>query len=177
MMRAALIRWLQGPPVTGWLALVVGMAAIWVPTVIRASVNGVITGCEFTPYLPFVFACAILLRWWQAGAVALASVAIMGGLFGGSELIDFDCFVGSAGMFAGASAAMIGFAMIVRRAFQGEHDLPQDGIVFSTEKDDVWASWHGNGPPVRLGSRRKVSENMLRFLANEPSDEPPGGKG
>ena len=72
----------------GWLALACGMAAVWLPTVVRAAVNGVVTGCEFTPYIPFVLICAILLRWWQAAIVALVSVAILGGMFEGSMRHD-----------------------------------------------------------------------------------------
>ena len=41
------------------------------------------------------------------------------------------------------------------------------GIVFSLEKGQVWASWYGQGPPVLLGSQRKVGEMMKDFLAQE----------
>ena len=37
MFRAALTRWLQAPPVTGWMALVFALAALWIPTIIRLS--------------------------------------------------------------------------------------------------------------------------------------------
>jgi len=73
MNQAGFARWLQEPPVKGWLALACGMAAVWLPTVVRAAVNGVVTGCEFTPYIPFVLICAILFRWWQAAIVALVN--------------------------------------------------------------------------------------------------------
>src|SRR5690242_10822092 len=108
MVRAGWIRWLQAPLATGWQALLCGLFAVWVPTVIRLRLNGVVTGCEFTPYLPFVLGCAILMRSWQAAAVALASVAIMGGVLGGSPALDAPCFVTSAAMFIASSAVMIG---------------------------------------------------------------------
>ena len=69
MVRTALTRWLYAPPVTGWVALIFGLVAVWVPSVIRLAVNGVVTGCEFTPYLPFVLICAIILdrSAWSSG--------------------------------------------------------------------------------------------------------------
>lgn len=177
MLRFALARWIQAPPVTGWLALVVGLAAIWVPTVIRLAVTGVVTGCEFTPYLPFVLLCAILLRWWQASAVTLASVATLGGLFGGSPAFQLSCFMPAAGIFLASSAVMIGFAILVR---VGVHAVQRPGagegsggIVFSVESGDVWASWHGQGAPVRLGSRRRVSETMEDFLSQAEAGNSP----
>ena len=103
MLRAGLVRWLHAPPFVGWQALVCGLFAIWIPTIVRAEVKGVLTGCEFTPYIPFVLICAILLRWWQAGAVALGSVAIMGGLFGGADNFMLPCFTSAAGSFASPS--------------------------------------------------------------------------
>src|SRR5436190_1923537 len=94
MIRAGLMRWLEGPPLTGPNALACLAAAIAIPTLIRAAVDGVVTGCEFTPYLPFV-------------------------------------------------------------------------IVFSLENDEVWASWYGEGPPLRLGSQQRVSRMMKDFLRQE----------
>ena len=175
MFRFALARWLQAPPITGWLALVVGLAAIWIPTVVRLAVTGVVTGCEFTPYLPFVLICAILLRWWQASAVALASVATLGGLFGGSHAFQLSCFMPAAGIFLASSAVMIGVAILTRLGV-GALQRPgaseaSGGIVFSVEEGDVWASWHGQGAPVRLGSRRRVSATMEDFLSQSGSEK------
>lgn len=171
MIRAGLTQWLQAAPVTGRLALLSGIVALSLATVIRAAVDGIVTGCEFTPYLPFVLLSAILLRWWQASLVALASVAILGGLFVGPprELLQSQCFLSSAGIFLAASAMMIGTVMLVRRiaaAIQNrEFDESAGGIVFSLEKDQVWASWYGAGPPVRLGSQNMVEPMMEDFLA------------
>jgi hypothetical protein len=173
MFRAALARWLQGPPLAGWLALIVGLAAVWLPTVLRLAVNGVVTGCEFTPYLPFVLVCAILLRWWQAVAVAGASVAILGGLFGGSPAHHMSCFVPAASIFLASSAIMIGVAILARWAMTQVRsaDESSGGVVFSLDKGDVWASWHGQGAPVRLGSQRRVAHMMLDFLARQKPDD------
>ena len=171
MFRAALTRWLQAPPVTGWMALVFALAALWIPTIIRLSVNGVVTGCEFTPYLPFILLCAILLRWWQAGAVALAAVAILGGVLAGSPYHNPSCFAPAAAIFLASSAVMIGVAILVRSVINALQkrgaDESSGGIVFSLEKGQVLASWYGQGSPVLLGSQRKVSAMMEDFLAQE----------
>jgi hypothetical protein len=142
-----------------------------VPTLCRAALGGELTGCEFTPYVPFVLLSAIVLRWWQAAAVAAASAAIMGGLLDGSLMHPQSCFLPAAGMFFVTSAIMIAIAVLVRRlitALQNrDGDESAGGIVFSLEKEQVWASWYGQAAPVRLGTRRKVTSMMKDFLAQE----------
>ncbi len=173
MIRAGLTRWVHAPPVTGPLALLCGFAAVALPTAVRAAIDGVVTGCEFTPYLPFVLLSAILMRWWHAAAVALLSVAVLGGLFIG-PLVDphgITCFASGAGIFLASSAMMIGIVILFRRVFgamlnRGADESP-GGIVFSLDDGKVWASWYGQGPPVLLGSQKKVSGMMEDFLAQE----------
>ena len=144
MIRAHATRLLSASVVNGWVALLCMVAAVAVPTALRAAVNGVVTGCEFTPYLPFVLISAIMLRWWQAGLVALTSVAVMAGVFEGSLLHPMPCFLPSAGMFLASSAAMICVTLLARRLIASflNHDLDeaQGGIVFSLEKGEVWVS-------------------------------------
>ena len=105
MLRAGSNPLLWTPVLTGSQAFLCGLVAVACPTLVRAAVNGVIMGCEFTPYLPFVLAAAILLRWWQAGLVAIMAVAIMGGLFQGATIPSHQpCFERAAGLFLAASA-------------------------------------------------------------------------
>lgn len=176
MFRTLLFRWLRSPLLTGWSALICAIAMIALPTVARAAMNGTVTGCEFTPYLPFVLLSAILIGWWQASAVALISVAILGGLFITPPVsqLEKSCFLAGAGIFMAASAAMIATAILVRRAFAGLQSRGADeaggGIVFSVEQGEVWASWYGQGAPVRLGAERKVAETMRHFLAHSPEN-------
>ena len=169
MSPADLNRWLRSPPLSGWAALAGMIAAVAIPTAVRGAINGDITGCEFTPYLPFVLGAAILLRWWQAAIVALSSVAIMGGLFQGLLLHPASCFTPAAAIFLGSSAVMIGLSIMLRRMAAAMQDRGRDesagGIVFSLDNGEIWASWYGQGAPVRLGSQRKVSEMMKDFLA------------
>ena len=172
MLRAGLTRWLQAPPRDGPLALLCAVVAVEIPTLIRAAVNGVVTGCEFTPYLPFVLLAAILLPWRHAAFVALASVGVLGGLFIGNpgDILQ-SCFLSSAGIFLASSTAMICTIVLIRRlvgAMQARGaDESEGGIVFSLDRGQVWASWYGQGPPVLLGSQRKVAEMMQDFLAQE----------
>ena len=172
MFRANLNRWLRAPFLTGWLALLCGIGSVALPTIVRAAVDGVVTGCEFTPYLPFVLIAAVLLGWWQAGIVALASVAVLGGLFFGAPdaLIEQPCFKSGAGIFLASSAMIVGIVTLVRRMLAGvlsDPDESSGGVIFSLDQGKVWASRHGQGPPVCLGSQGKVSEMMQDFLAQE----------
>lgn len=169
MFRAGLHRWVRGAPITGWPALVCGTAAVALPTIVRAAVDGAVTGCEFTPYLPFVLITALVLGWWQAGAVALVSAAILGGLFFGpmNAHLSSSCFISGAVIFLASSATMIGIVVLVRRVMaaiqhRGEHE---GGVVFSLRGGQVWASWYDQGPPVRLGPEGNVSAMMQDFLA------------
>ena len=161
----------KSTPLSGRLALLCGLVVLALATVVRAAIDPAVTGCEFTPYLPFVLLSAVLLRWWQAGLVALASAGILGLLFIGppSLLLGSSCYLSSAGIFLGASAAMIGCVALVRRLFHSIRTAGADetagGVVFSLEDGEVWASWYGQGPPVLLGSQAKVSTMMKDFLA------------
>jgi hypothetical protein len=175
MIRAGIARWVQAPLVTGWSALLCGMVAVWIPTMVRLAMNGTVTGCEFTPYLPFVLISAVVLRWWKAALVALASVAVLAGLFESSPAFQMSCLMPAAGMFLASSTVMIGFPMMVRRAMATQvrrTDGTTSGLIFSVEQGDVWASWHGQGAPVRLGSQRAVYETMEDFLAQGEAGKP-----
>jgi hypothetical protein len=161
-------RWLIGPPLAGGIALLAGAGAVAIPTLIRAAVNGVVTGCEYSPYVPFVLLAAILLRWWQAALVALACVGTDAMFHHGSwqAFVDSSCFETSAMLFLAGSAAMVGAAVLVRRvAARMLHREADRGIVFSLENGNIWASWYDSGPRVRLGSNDKVAAMMEDFLA------------
>ena len=115
MFQAGFHRWLRTPLITGRLAVLCGLAAVGVPTMVRAAIDGVVTGCEFTPYLPFVLITALALGWWQAGAVALASAAILGGVLSGpaEQYFTSSCFISGAAIFLASSAMMIGVVVLL----------------------------------------------------------------
>jgi hypothetical protein len=84
-----------------------------------------------------------------------------------------SCFVPAAGIFLASSAIMIAVAILARWAIV-QVRRPDDsagGVVFSLDKGDVWASWNGQGMPVRLASQRRVAHMMLDFLARQKPDE------
>jgi hypothetical protein len=169
MFQAGFHRWLRTPLIKGRLALLCGVAAVAIPTMVRAAIDGVVTGCEFTPYLPFVLITALALGWWQAGAVALASAAILGGVLSGPAQQQFGslCFMSGAAIFLGSSAMIIGVVVLLRRTIVAIHNrgASDGGIVFSLKGDQVWASWYDQCPPVRLGTEENVSAMMTDFLA------------
>ena len=159
------------PRATGWRGFIYAIGAVAVPTAIRAAIDGVVTGCEFTPYLPFVLLAAILIGWWEAALVALASVAVLGGLFFGpvTHFLASSCSRSSAEVFLGSSAIIIAVVAMVRHLVaelqirRAEHSA--DGIIFSLDKGEVWASWNGSGQAMYLGSRERVEAMMEDFLA------------
>jgi hypothetical protein len=172
MIPTRLTRWLKAPFVTGRLALLCGAVAVAVPTVIRVAINGAVSGCEYTPYLPFVLLSAILLGWWQAGLVALASAALFSGIYTipPRDFFEDSCVMYSAATFFAASAMIIGTVILVRRAIAvilSHPDEGSGGVIFSMEDGQVWASWYGQGPPVCLGSQKRVGRMMEDFLAQE----------
>jgi hypothetical protein len=171
MFQAGRSRLFLQPSLVGWHALLGGLVAISLPSIIRSAAVGVVEGCEFTPYLPFVFLSAILLRWWQAAMVALGSVVVMGAVIFGQpvEHLFSSCFQTSACWFLVSSAVMIGAVMAIRQVIAALHgrgaDETEGGVVFSLQDNQVWASWYGLDEPVRLGSQQKVEIMMADFLA------------
>jgi hypothetical protein len=77
--------------------------------------------------------------------------------------------VTGAGVFLASSALIVGVVVLIRQVFSATHlrgrDESAGGVVFSLEKNEVWASWYDEGPPVRLGSKQKVEAMMQDFLA------------
>jgi len=176
-------RWFLASNIKGLPALALIVAAIAIPTLVRAAISNYVTGCEFTPFLPFVLLAAIMLGWWQASLVTLASVAIVSALFAAGPLHHFfhqPCLVSATGVFLGASAAIIGVVTLIKQLFAQPLSIDAneraDGVVFSLEKDQVWASWYGSSLPMRLGSRRKVGAMMKDFLAQEELADRLSGK-
>lgn len=166
-----LTRWLWAPVVTGRSGFLFAILAVAIPTIVRAAVQGTVTGCEFTPYLPFVLLTALFIGWRHAAVVALSSVAVLGGLFAGplDEFLAAPCAVSAAAIFLGSSAIIIGSVAAVRRMLVElqirRAGASNGGIIFSVEDGQVWASWNGSGPPLLLGSQDRVEEMMEDFLA------------
>ena len=169
MTRTALLRnWLVEPPVTGIWALVCAIAAAAIPTLIRASVDGVVIGCETNASYPAILLSAIFLGWRYTALVGLASAVIADALFMGPDhdhlFLGEVCTYG-VGSFLAVAALIIGFVEAVRsivRDFIREHP---SGIVFSTADGQAWASWYDRSARVHLGTQQHVAEMMQDFLA------------
>ena len=170
MVVANIARLLVQRPLTRAQALLCATVALGAALLVRAAVDDMVTGCEFTPYLPAVLVSAILLRWWQAAVVALGAPVLHGMVFMGApwHFLDSACFQSTGGIFLLSSAVIIGIAVIVRHVIALQRrgaENSSGGIVFSLEKGEVWASWYGTGLPVHLGDRNRVAMMMDDFLA------------
>src|SRR6476469_2821862 len=73
-------RLLAEPP-RGHLAVLYAGLAIILPTLIRAILDGFVSGTTFVAYFPFVLVSAMFLGWRNALVVTLASAAVANFLF------------------------------------------------------------------------------------------------
>jgi hypothetical protein len=161
-------KWLVATPIAGKPAFTIAVAAVGLPTLYRLSLNGMVMGIGYCPYLPFVLLSALLLGWKRAAAVTLVSAVVADALFVGPR---FQLFEGSTAMlgdlgFLAASALIIALVQAIRTAFE---DLigptAANGIFFSLENGQAWASWPTAGFHLRLGPQDDVAEMMKDFVA------------
>jgi hypothetical protein len=161
-------KWLVTTPIAGKPALWFAAAAVGLPTLYRMSLDGIVMGIGYCPYLPFVLFSAVLLGWRQAAVIALISVAVVDVLFVGQR---FHLFEGPTDMlgdlgFLVASALIIALVQAIRTAFE---DLVgptvAGGVIFSLKDGQAWASWATAGYHLRLGPQDDVAEMMKDFVA------------
>jgi hypothetical protein len=160
-------KWLVATPITGKQAMMCAVAAIALPTLYRLSLDGIVRGIGYCPYLPFVLLSAVLLGWRQAAVIALVSVAVADLLFTGPR---FQLFEGPTAMlgdfgFLVVSALVISLVHAIRTAFA---DLigptGAGGVFFSLESGQAWASWPTAGFHLRLGAQDDVVAMMKDFI-------------
>ena len=161
-------RWLVATPIAGKPAFTLAVAAVALPTLYRLSLSGMVMGIGYCPYLPFVLFSALLLGWRHATAVAFVSVVAVDTFFMGPR---FQLFEGPTDMlgdlgFLVISAVIIALVQAIRTAFE---DLigptAADGVFFSLENGQAWASWPTAGFHLRLGPQDDVAEMMKDFVA------------
>jgi hypothetical protein len=164
--------WFVNLSITGGWAIFWTIVAIAVPTLIRTSVQGFVVGCGTVTFIPAVLLSAIFLGWRYATIVALASAVIADTLFLGHDhlLLEGACDIYGVGAFLVASFLIIGAVEVIRSAIDinqagARPSERSGGIVFSLEEGQAWASWYGQGSPVRLGPEKEVAEMMEDFLA------------
>jgi hypothetical protein len=154
-------------------ALSYTIAAVAVPTLIRLTVDGIVSGCELTIYLPFVLICAIFMGWKHAAAATLSSAVVAELLLMGPHhnFIMGPCDGYSVGVLFLGSAVLIGVVHAFRSVIAGcfeplsSSHYSNGGIVFSLHEGKAWASWYGQKWPVQLGPESEVAEMMEDFLA------------
>jgi hypothetical protein len=165
---ALLRKWLVATPIAGKPAVILGVAAVAFPTLYRMSLDGIVMGIGYCPYLPFVLLSAVLLGWWRAALIALVSVGVVDALFVGTrfQLVEGPTdMLGDLG-YLFVSVLIIALVQAIRTAFD---DLvgptATDGVFFSLDGGQAWASWPTAGFHLRLGSQDDVTEMMRDFIA------------
>ena len=171
MSRAELMRRLLEPSVTGTRAIGLVTLCIAIPTLIRAAVDGFVTGCEFSVFLPFVLVGAIFMEWRYAAIVALGSVGLADYLFmTHTAFFSGPCDLYVVGVFLTSSTLIISLVQFIRFRFAGvistdRSEFASGQVVFSLENNKAWAGWHGRKTIVQLGTKDDVAEMMEDFLA------------
>ena len=165
-------RWIEGTPAAGLRALAFAITAVLVPTMIRLAVDPNVSGVAFSPYIPFVLLAAMSLEWVYAASVALVSAAIADLLFIEPRFEPLAGPTDAFGVviFLASSALIIAFVQCAKRILETRasatsNGCARTGIIFSLERGQAWASWHGSQEPLRLGPEREVTEMMQDFLA------------
>jgi hypothetical protein len=169
--RAELMRRLLEPSVTGTRAIGLITLCIAIPTLIRAAVDGLVTGCELSVFLPFVLVAAIFMEWRYAAIVALGSVGLADYLFmTHTAFFSGPCDLYVVGVFLTSSTLIISLVQFIRFRFAGvistdRSEFASGQVVFSLENNKAWAGWHGRKTMVQLGTKDDVAEMMEEFLA------------
>lgn len=172
MNRAELKRWLLSPSVTGYQAIIWCLIAVVIPTMFRISVDELVTGVVVAPFFPSVLLSAIFLGARYASGVTVASAAVADAFFIGPPLEFFEgpSDIIALGVFFVASVMIIAFVQLVRGMLADAGQLEgtpgrKGNVVFSLEKGQAWAGWHGERSRVQLGPQEEVAEMMEDFLA------------
>jgi len=161
-------KWVVATPVTGKRALIVAVAAVGLPTILRASLEGMVTATGFLPYFPFLLVAAVLVEWKVATIIMLAAAGVADWLFVGPHhpLFQEPSRIFGLAMFLASSVLIIALVHAIRSAL---HDLvgptANDGVIFSLKDGQAWASWPTAGFHLRLGPQDHVRWMMNDFIA------------
>jgi len=160
---------LHRPPLTGAHAILFSLAAVAVPTLIHAVVDGSGIGLAFIVYIPSIVLAALFMRSWQAALIALACAAAGDWFFleqdnritfSVSDLIGVPVFLASSALIIGVVRAI---RSLVHECFSP--DAAPGKVIFSEEKGHAWAHWHGDRPSLPLGPHEEVADMMEDYLA------------
>lgn len=108
----------EPPPVGASLAYACAMVAL--PTLIRASIDGVVSDTTFVTYYPFILLSGLLLSWGTAAAITVASAVVANFLFMEPRHLFFATATDTTGTFFFVLCAMLIVAVgqTLRRAVQ-----------------------------------------------------------
>jgi len=164
-----LIRTLQRPPLTGARAVLFGLAAVAVPTLIHSVVVGSGVALAFIVYVPSVALAAVFMRSWHAALLTLACAAAADWFFleqqnqltfSASDLVGVPVFLLSSALILGGVRAI---KSLLQATFSP--NAAPTKVIFSEEKGHAWAHWHGDRPSLPLGPHEEVADMMEDYLA------------
>ena len=164
-----LVRTLQRPPLTGARAVLFGLAAVAIPTLIYKVAVGNGVALAFIVYVPSVVLAAVFMRSWHAALLVLACAAAGDWFFleqqnqitfSASDLVGVPIFLFSSALILGGVRAI---KSLLHAAFSP--NAAPSNVLFSEEKGHAWAHWHGDRPSLPLGPHEEVADMMEDYLA------------
>jgi hypothetical protein len=83
------------------------------------------------------------------------------------ELVESPTDIFGVIVFLGTSFLIIGLVQAMRTLMErsGKPTGSSDGVIFSQERGQAWASWPGENYYVQLGPQDQVAEMMKDYLA------------
>lgn len=111
---------LAGHPLSGVRGVAWGCGMVVIPTVIRASLDPLISGTTFVAYFPFILASGLLLSWRAAATVTIASALAANFLFMEPRYILLAKITDTIGtfLFVVSSLLIVTVGQTLRRAVQ-----------------------------------------------------------
>ena len=109
---------LAGPPPAAGVAVAYAFAMVATPTVIRASIDAIVSDTTFVAYYPFIVLSALLLSWRTAAAVTIASALVANFLFMEPRYVFFATATDTIGtfFFVLCSLLIVAVGQTLRRA-------------------------------------------------------------
>jgi hypothetical protein len=168
-----LARWVSVPPLRGNRRLVVAIAAVAAPTMLRAVASPA-QGDGFCAYLPFLSLVAFAVDWRTAAALAVICGLVADYLFEGTprQFLADKCEIMGIIYFGVAAALVIGLSQAFRKAvadplWLADRGAHHAGLVFSRRAGQACVSWYGGRSFVPLGPADEVEAMMRDFLAQQ----------
>ena len=162
MTRDHLTNLLLAPSIKGGPAALGVILSAGVPSLIRTAVDGFVSGCELTIYLPFVLLAVIFMGWKHAVATVMLSALLAETVVLGSHhSVLSACSIYSLSVFLSASAVMIALVHALD-AFLATRGKQSGETVLMRALEALQGERY-----LRLAERRPANEAFLYgWLAN-----------